>query len=145
MEKKDIAELRKTLKKEKSCIHHIYGYYFDTDKSFITELNIPMTTMQDEEFEKYCALFGKAVSGKLGKALYNVAIPAAEELDGGRQALLMNALQSQTAMRGVADNIAVQYTADGRFAVCFAQCTYDVPGKATDGTMMEDASDIVYE
>ena len=67
------------------------------DKKAISEIRklIKPDAMEKESLEKYCEILRSAMSGKLGRNLFNMEFPISEEMEGGRQALLYQLLRSE--------------------------------------------------
>ena len=93
MDKKAISEIRKLLKPD-SCIDRIRGCYVNEEGEVIRELHDSLASMEKESLEKYCEILRGTLSGKLGRNLFNMEFPLAEELDGGRQQALYKLQQS---------------------------------------------------
>lgn len=73
MNQKEVGELRRRFKLEKSAISHIYGCFVNGgSREIISDLDEPLSSMPQEEAEKYLGLLKKALSGKLGKNLIDI-------------------------------------------------------------------------
>ena len=71
MNKKEILEIKKLLKKEDTRIDRICGCYVDGNKEKIAQMREAFLSLPDEEMFKYSDLFRKALSGTLEKNLLN--------------------------------------------------------------------------
>lgn len=56
MNQKELSELRRRFRPEKSAISHIYGCYVNGSREIISYLDEPMGMMPQEEAEKYLGL-----------------------------------------------------------------------------------------
>ena len=56
MTQKEIAELRRRFRPDKSAINHIYGCYVNGNREIISYLDEPLGIMPQEESEKYLSL-----------------------------------------------------------------------------------------
>ena len=148
MDKKAAAEVRKQLTREHCAIDRITGAFVDEDGSVIADLKETFNALQDEELEKYCEIFKKVLSGKFGRNLFNMSFPLNEEETGGKQWEMYRVLQSNLDSPEIAKEfltkIQESYNQAGRHLILLAHGTYDIPGRASDGTEREDASDYVY-
>lgn len=148
MDKKAIAEIRKTLSKDKCRIDKITGCFVGDDGKVITDLRETFNALQDEDLEKYCELFKKALSGKLGKNLFNMEFPLAQEQQGGRQYelyhLLRSDFQNLEMIRSFCQQIIDSLDMAGRYLILLAHGAYDIPKITSDGQNLDDASDYVY-
>ena len=94
MDKKAINEIRKLVKPD-SCIDRIRACYVNEEGEVIREIHDSLATMEKESMEKYCEILRGAMSGKLGRNLFNMEFPLEEEAEGGRQQLLYRLQQSE--------------------------------------------------
>ena len=62
----------------------MYGCYVNEKKERVAELKDSFYSLADEELFKYCEIFKKAVSGRIGKTLFNMDFPLSEEKEGIR-------------------------------------------------------------
>lgn len=148
MNKKEILEIRKLLKKEDTRIDRICGCYVNAEKEKVTVMREAFLSLPDEEMFKYSDLFRKALSGSLEKNLLNMEFPLSEEAEGGAQAallsLLRSALKEDEAADAFFDRVIESLLYAENYLILLAHGVYDVPGHARDLTEMEDASDEVY-
>ena len=94
MDKKAINEIRKLFDKNDCRVDRMYGCYVNEQKARIADLKDSFHSLQDEELFKYCEIFKKAVSGKIGRTLFNMEFPLSEEKEGGHQPELYELLKS---------------------------------------------------
>ena len=94
MDKKAINEIRKLFDKNDCRVDRMYGCYVNEQKERIADLKDSFHSLQDEELFKYCEIFKKAVSGKIGRTLFNMEFPLSEEKEGGHQPELYELLKS---------------------------------------------------
>ena len=148
MNKKEIAEIKKQFTPAKCTVTRISGCYVNGDKEKITSFTEAFLAIPEEETHKYFEIFRKALSGTPGRNLLNMEFPlSAEEEDGTQSALLElrdSALEDEQLLEAYYDKIISSYTFGENYLILLACGVYDVPGKATDGLEMFDASDEVY-
>ena len=156
MKKKEVSEIRKTLKPSKCCIDKLYGFMMDPGGNVQAELPVNFLTLTEDVTEKYCALIGTVLSGKIGKSLYQVEFPLDEETDeDGKQPLLYRIATGMgknisegrpihADIRTLADRIGEVGDFEDPYALFIAHCMYDIPHKAKDGATLEDGAS-VYE
>lgn len=95
MNSKEIAEIKKTFKEDRSSISRICGCYVDGEKNKVTEFKEAFLALPEEDLFKYFSIFRKSLSGSLGKNLLNMEFPLEEELEGGKYALLMKLRETE--------------------------------------------------
>lgn len=148
MDKKSVAEIRKLLKANDSRIDRIRGCYVSEEGKIISELQDALGTMEEESLEKYCDIFRKTLTGKLGKSLFNMEFPLDAEGEGTAHDLLYrieeSALKDDELLREFYARIIDSYKCQGKYVILLVHGAYDIPGRTTDGQSLEDASDYVY-
>ena len=74
MNQKEIKELRRRFRPEKSAISRGYGCYVNSRKEIVSDLDESLGMMPQEESEKYLSLLKKGLSGSLGKNLIDICL-----------------------------------------------------------------------
>ena len=149
MNQKELSELRRRFRPEKSAISHIYGCYVNGSREIISYLDEPMGMMPQEEAEKYLGLLKKALSGTLGRNLVDIVFSTQQVMDSDEHRFLMGLRDSQLkdgALRqSFYDKVIASLDMDGRnYLILLAHDAYDVPYKGRDGELQDDASDTVF-
>lgn len=153
MNRKEIAEIKKQFTPENCSITRICGCYVDGDKNKKTKLKEAFLSLPDEEMFKYFDIFKKTLSGRLGKNLMNLDFPLEQEKEGGTQEFLMklrtslrtSKLKDDELLDEFYDKVIENYDYPENYYIILIHAVYDIPGKASDGTEMDDASDEIYE
>ncbi len=149
MTKQEISEIKKLLTQKNCSITRICGCYVDGEKNKKTELKQAFLALPEEEMFKYFEILRKTLSGTLGKNLLTLDFPLASEEEGGSQEFLLrlrdSKLKDDALLEEFYDKIISTYEYVGNYLILLVHDAYDVPGKASDGMEMEDASDEVYE
>ena len=106
-------------------------------------------SLPEEETFKYFDIFKKTLSGSLGKNLMDMEFPLAQEAQGGTQEFLLrlrnSKLQDDDLVEEFYDRVIESFGFQENYYIVLIHAMYDIPGKTSDGFMMEDASDEVYE
>lgn len=148
MNKKEVAEIKRRLKKESCTIQHMCGCYVDAEKNKLVTFSQKFLNLEEDEFYKYLEIAGKALSGTLGNNLLELEFPIDEETVGGRQQILMalraSKLEDDALLDTYYDLIIDSYDYVGNYLITLYYDVYDVPLKGTDELAM-DESDEVYE
>ena len=153
MNRKEIAEIKKQFTPENCSITRICGCYVDGDKNKKTKLKEAFLSLPDEEMFKYFDIFKKTLSGRLGKNLMNLDFPLEQEKEGGTQEFLMklrtslrtSKLKDDELLDEFYDKVIENYDYPENYYIILIHAVYDIPGKASDGIEMDDASDEIYE
>ncbi|HJA92120.1 MAG TPA: DUF4317 domain-containing protein, partial [Candidatus Eisenbergiella merdipullorum] len=149
MNKKEIAEIKKQFCAERCAIDRICSCYVDGEKNIRTTMREAFLSLPEEEIFKYFNIFRKVLSGHLGKNLLNLEFPMEEEKTGGTQDFLLelkdSRLRDDALLDGFYQKVIENYFCPGNYYIILIHGTYDIPGKASDGSEMFDASEEVYE
>ncbi len=149
MNKKEILEIRRQFTPENCAITRICGCYVDHEKEKKSELKKAFLSLPEEEAFKYFDIFRHTLSGTLGKNMINMEFPLEQELSGGTQEFLLklrdSRLEDDLLVEEFYDKVIESYDYPENYYIILIHAVYDVPGKASDGKEMFDASDTVYE
>ena len=151
MNQKEVAELRRRFRLDKSAVSRIYGCYVNgSSKEIISDLDEPLSLMPAEEAEKYLNLLKKALSGALGRNLLDIVFSTEQVADSPEHRLL-TALRSSGLKDGEARRTFYQTVieglemGEGNYLILVAHDAYDVPRRGADGEIQADASDEVFQ
>ena len=148
MNKKEVLEIRKQFSPENCAITRICGCYVDGDKERKLEFKEAFLSLPEEETFKYFDIFKRTLSGTIGKNMMNMGFPLEQELKGGTQDFLLQLRDSKLTddmlVSEFYEKVIENYDFGEHYLILLIHAAYDVPGKASDGTEMFDASDSVY-
>lgn len=149
MNKKEVLEIRKQFKPDNNAIMRICGCYVDGDKDIKLTFREAFGSLTEEEAFKYYEIFRKTLSGTLGKNLMNMEFPLEQEYEGGTQEFLLklknSRLEDEEILNAFYQRVIDHYIYGENYYIILIYGVYDIPGKATDGSEMFDASDNVYD
>lgn len=149
MNKKEVLEIRRQLTPANCAVTRICGCYVDHEKRKKFESKDAFLALPEEEAYKYFDIFKKTLSGTIGKNLLNIEFPLEAEMPGGRQEFLLklktSRLEDDMLLEEFYDRVIEYYTYEANYYIILIHGMYDIPGKASDGQEMFDASDDVYE
>ena len=139
MNLKEVSELRRRFRPEKSAVSRVYGCYVNgSSREIISYLDESLGNMPLEEAEKYLSLLKKSLSGALGKNLIDVVFSTAQVRDSDEHRLLSALRESElkdgeireTFYRAVIDALDM---GDNNYLILLAHDAYDVPHRGKDG------------
>lgn len=149
MNKKEVAEIRRQYVPERCTISRICGCYVDAEKNIKTTMKEAFLSLPEDDAFKYFTIFKKTLSGTVGRNLVNLDFPLEEEHEGGHQEFLLklrnSKLKDDALVEEFYNRIIDTFPFGENYYIILIHVSYDVPGKATDGTEMYDASDNVFE
>ncbi|MDD2269887.1 MAG: DUF4317 domain-containing protein [Eubacteriales bacterium] len=146
MNEREIAEIKRRLRPDKTTISHIRGCYVNEKKEIISEFNQSLGLMQEAEIEELISLMKKTLSGTIGKNLIDVEFSNNQVLEGEEHKTLMalrnTSLSDDEAASALFANIIKSIDFDGKFLVLLAADSYDVFSYLSDGKKSEDSANV---
>ena len=149
MNQREISELRRRWRPDKSAVSRVYGCFVNSGKKIVSDLDESLGAMPQEEAEKYLDLLKKALSGALGKNLIDIVFSTQQVADSEEHRLL-SALRASGLKDREARNAFYQKVigsldmGDDSYLLLMACDAYDVPHRSKDGEIQADASDEVF-
>ncbi|MFI3237131.1 MAG: DUF4317 domain-containing protein [Lachnospiraceae bacterium] len=148
MIKTEINEVRKLFSDAHCAISRICGCYVGGEKNKITTFREAFLSLSDEDATRYFQILRKGLSGTICKQLHTLEFPLEAEFSDGAQASLLalrdSHLEDDELLENFYDKVIETYPYTQHYLILLVDCSYDVPGKTTDGLTMDDASDEVY-
>ena len=149
MNDKEIGEIRRHLRRDRSNITKIYGCFVNDNREIITEFSQSTGMMPENEGDKYFALFKRVLSGSVGKNLIDLSFKTAQVAQGAPEhKLLMDLreckLSDDELLHGFFQKIIDTVTLEGNYLILIGCDSYDVPFKGKDDISDADKSEEVY-
>ena len=148
MNEKEIGELRRRIRPEKSSITHVRGCYVNEQREIISQFDQSLGMMTQEETEKFLALLRKTLSGTVGKNLVDLTFDTQQVASGEEHKLLMSLrsseLQDEEAVQALFQHCISTLELAGNYLILLAYDTYDVPYRSRDGHRQDDAGSEVF-
>lgn len=146
MNKKEILEIKKRLKKEGCTFTRMCGCYVDSSHNRVTRLGKTFLNLDEEEFFKYLELAKKVLSGTIGNNLLELEFPLSEEEQGGRQQFLLglreSRLKNEDLLERFYDLVIDNYHYAGNYLILIFHDAYDVPLKTKDHQKLDESEEI---
>lgn len=147
MNEKEIGEIRRRVRRDRSNMTAIYGCYVNAQKEIVSEFKQSTGIMPENEAEKYFGLMKKVLSGSVGKNLLDIRFKTSQVANSAEHKLLMelrgdiaNEENRLALYQKIIDNISF----DNGFVILLGRDAYDVPFKSKDDTTQADASNETY-
>ena len=148
MNDKEIGEIRRHLRRDRSNITALYGCYVNDNKEIITEFRQSTGIMPENESDKYFALLRRTLSGSIGKNLIDITFKTSQVADSPEHKLLMGLRESkcndeqmrEAFFKKIIDTVVIE----GSYLILLACDSYDVPFKSKDDALQSDKSEEVY-
>lgn len=148
MNTKEIGEIRRRQRRDRSNMTAIYGCYINDNKEIISEFQQSTGMMPENEAEKYFALLRRTLGGTLGKNLIDISFPTALVANAPEHKLLMDLRRSKLSAgelrRKFYQKVMESLSLDSSYLILLGCDSYDVPFKSMDGETQNDQSDSSY-
>ena len=147
MNKKELAEIRRRVRPDRTNIQHIYGCYVNTQKEIIARIDESMGLLSTEEQEKYISLLKKSLSGSLGKNLMDLSFSTKQVMDSDEHRLLSALRKTELKdpelleefYKCVTENLEMD---ESNYLVLIAFDVYDVPQYGKNGEKDDQTRDL---
>ena len=148
MNDKEISEIRRRQRRERSNITAIFGCYVNDNKEIITEFRQSTGIMPENESDKYFALLRRTLSGAIGKNLIDITFKTSQVAGSSEHKLLMDLRESkcndeekrQEFYKKIIDTVVLE----GNYLILLGCDSYDVPFKSKDDSFQKDQSEETY-
>ena len=148
MNEKEIGEIRRRVRRDRSNMTSVYGCYVNAQKEIISSFKMSTGMMPENEAEKYFGLMKRALSGTVGKNLIDLTFRTAQVADSPEHRFLMQLretrLQDDALRMEFYKKIMENVSFEENYLILVGCDSYDVPFKSKDGDTQQDASEEVY-
>lgn len=145
---KEIGEIRRHLRRERSNITAIYGCYVNDNKEIISQFRSSTGIMPENESDKYFGILRKVLSGGLGRNLIDISFQTSQVVSGDEHKLLMalreSELKDEEKLSQFFNTIIENIVIEGNYLILIGCDKYDVPFKSKDDSIRSDSSDETY-
>ena len=148
MNTKEIGELRRRVRRDRSNMTAVYGCYVNDNEEIVSEFRQSTGMMSENEADKYFGLFKRILSGTLGKNLIDITYRTAQVADSPEHKMLMelrqSALKDDEQRMAFYRKVIESLNLDTGYLILLGCDSYDVPFKSKDGDTQADNSGEVY-
>ncbi|MBR3972591.1 MAG: DUF4317 domain-containing protein [Oscillospiraceae bacterium] len=148
MNEKEIGEIRRHLRRDRSNMTAIYGCYVNGEKEIITEFHQSLGIMPENESEKYFAILKRTLSGTLGKNLVDITFKTSQVAGSPEHQLLMDLrkchLKDDELRMQLYRKIIDSVSMEDNYLILLGAEAYDVPFKSKDDSFQKDQSEETY-
>lgn len=149
MNQKEINELKRCFRPDRTAISHIYGCYVNTSKEIIDRFDASLGMLPQEEAELYLDRLKKALGGAPGKNLIDIVFTPEQVNDSDEHRLLSALRDSQLADPEIREEfyqkvVSALEPGEQNYLLLAAADRYDVPRRGKDGADRADESENVF-
>lgn len=136
MNAREVREIRRHIRQDRSNMTAIYGCYVNENKEIISEFRRSTGMMPENEGEKYFTLLKKTLSGTIGKNLIDICFQTTQVVDSAEHKLLMSlrstGLEDESVRREFYQKAIQSISLKDNFLILLGCDSYDVPFKSKD-------------
>ncbi len=148
MNTKEIGEIRRRQRRDRSNMQAIYGCYVSDKKEIISEFRASLGTMPENEAERYFGFLRRTLGGTIGKNLLELTFKTAQVADSPEHKLLMqlraSSLSDEEARRSFYEKAISNLELGTNYLILMGCDSYDVPFKSKDDSFQADSSEETY-
>ena len=148
MNEKEVSEIRRRFRADKSNISHVRGCYVNEKREIISRFDQSLALLEQTETEEIMTVLRKTLSGGMNKNLTNIVFETAQVAGSVEHGLLMKLRDSQLkddeAAEALFEKIIGALSMEGNYLILLSCDSYDVPYRAKDDELQHDASEEVY-
>ena len=149
MNEKEVGEIRRRQRRDRSNMTAVFGCYVNENREIISQFRQSTGIMPENEADKYFGLLRKVLSGALGRNLIDITFQTAQVAGSPEHKLLMDLRSSRLEneeireefLKKVIDTVSLE----GNFLILLGCDSYDVPFKSKDDESQPDASEETYQ
>ena len=146
MNDKEIAELRRRFRADKTSISRIRGAYVNEKREIISEMDQSVALMSETEADEILSLLKKTLSGKVDTNLIDIHFTTQQVMESPEHKLLCNLRESaltdndliHTFYKKIIDSLQIE----GNYMILLAYDTYDVFTYRKDGAKDDESSEL---
>ena len=145
---KEISEIRRRVRRDRTNITKLYGCYVNSQKEIVSRFTKSVGPMNETEANEYFGKLKKVLSGGLGKNMLDLAFKTAQVADSSEHKLLMKLRDydhcDESALDELYRKIIESVSLDDGYLILVGCDRYDVPFKSGDGSTDSDKSEDVF-
>lgn len=146
MTDKEIAEIRRRFRTDKSNISHVRGCYVNEKKEMISEFDQSLGMMSEDDADAMLRVLKKTLSGTPERNLINIEFSTQQVLESEEHKLLSDlrssCLNDTEAVHTLYGKIIDSLTLDSSYLILLAYDSYDVFATSADGEKETESSKV---
>ena len=146
MNDKEIAELRRRFRADRTGISRIRGAYVNEKREIISELDQSVALMTETEADEILALLKKTMSGKVDTNLLDIHFTTQQVMESPEHKLLCNlretGLQDNETVHALYQKIICSLEMEVNYMILLASDAYDVFTYRKDGGKDDESTEI---
>ena len=148
MNEKEIGEIRRRFRPEKSAISHVKGCLVNGNKAIVSEFDQNLATLNEQEADALLSALKKVLSGKIGRQLIDVEFSTAQVTDSEEYALIAglrnSGLKDKELVSKLYEKIISSLEIEGNYMILLASDSYDLFSYGKDGQRSEESEGVFH-
>ena len=148
MNEREVAELRRRFRQDRSGISRVRGCYVNENREIVSRFDQSLGVLTQEENEKLLQLLRRTLTGALGKNLLDITFATQQVVHSSEHRRLMDLraseLRDEEALESLFQAMIRALDLEGNYMILLAHDAYDVPYRGKDGEDQADASSEVF-
>ena len=136
MNTKEIGEIRRRIRRDRSNMTAVFGCYVNESKEIVSEFSQSIGMMSENEAEKYFSLLKRTLSGSIGKNLIDIRFSTSQVAKSEEHTLLMDlrktGLKDEDLRMRFYKKVMETVSLDSGYLILMGCDSYDVPFKGKD-------------
>ena len=149
MNEKEIGELRRRQRRDRSNMTAVFGCYVNENREIISQFRQSTGIMPENEADKYFGLLRKTLSGSLGRNLIDITFKTSQVAGSPEHKLLMDLRSSRLENEEIREEFLKKVidtvTIEGNYLILMGCDSYDVPFKSKDDALQPDSAEETYQ
>jgi len=145
---KEISEIRRRVRRDRSNMTEIFGCYVNAQKEIVSTFSQSVGIMPENEADKYFGVMKRVLSGGIGKNLLDISFKTSQVASSPEHKLLMQLretrLKNEDIRMDFFRKVISGVMLEDNYLILIGCDSYDVPFKSKDDTAQTDASDETY-
>ena len=146
MNTKEIGEIRRHIRRDRSNMTAIFGCYVNENKEIIAKFRKSTGMMSENEGEKYFGLLKRSLSGTVGKNLIDITFKTSQVAGSEEHKLLMDLRQTKLEDEELRDRfyqkVIESVSLKENYLILLGVDNYDVPFKGKDGASGDNSDEV---
>ena len=148
MNTREIGEIRRRARRDRSNMTTLYGCYVNGQKEIISSFKQSVAMMPENEAEKYFGVLKRTLCGTIGKNLIDISFETSQVANSPEHKMLMElratGLQNDELRMAFYHKIIDAVNYDESYVILLGCDSYDVPFRGKDDETQADRSEEVY-
>ena len=146
MNRKEIGEIRRRMRRDRSNMTAIYGCYVNGQKEIISEFKQSVAMMPENEAEMYFGVMKRALSGSVGKNLIDLTFQTNQVAGSPEHNLLMalrdTGLKNEELRKAFYEKVMETVHFEENYLILLGCESYDVPFKSSESGDEGDSGEV---